>query len=938
MKKISTLVLVAMLLSFILASCGTPTPPHEHTFATGWTADATGHWHGATCEHTTEKADFAQHNDADGNGKCDACLYILFTLDTVTVNAPDGVTVSANLTAQTGTDLVFTATVSDKYLLFAEGADFVEKTTDGDTATYKFKVSAVNENSEVTITKEKYVFVDEITTGEGVIDEYLEIYTYGGELTVNFTTPGTYYIYSDNEWVTFNDMRVMEIVVEEAGDVTLNASIWTFDEVEELVYNYYIVEAETVIVMTEAATDYVLPSNIEVVLQYTATEKGWYTVSFESEDFEGISSQGVTTYVSESGTIIEKYLSVPTEELPEFATSYTVSWNVEKLVPTVVQAGDNTLTFQSNTSNLMSFTATEDGAYAFVLTLDSNSLAYWSSYIDYDETVVEYLRNTYSTVYVTEYLTAGETIEFLVINITEEFDEETYETTLVDCEITDTLTVTNLGYAIDVEADTITGMVDSDGCINTIYNPYDEQTTYYVNAGEGVVIVVGDEEYSSYDFVIEANGFASFILKSEVEEATEVEIVAKAVVYEIYTGFGSNYAYDLIPGKAYTLTTYDMMNYATYIFTWDNEDISILRGETPLVSGEAFVYTLGDVFTLVNNGTEECFASFDLVDPMSQGELMIGENSVDVFYMNGVAQYIDMTFGVAGMYVINPADGEENLAVIYKGTDGDEDITTFPFEFTVLEGETATFAISSSKTGVTEDTVNFTIDNMYEPFSSAPNGAYEVKDPDGNVIFGFNFQPVDGKKYGTVEIDEYYWWGPESATYTFAITAKNTIVLWDEDNTLYTPDFTIQAGMGGTWELSHPDYRLPITLEQVSGVDYSSANDVFAGTYWVDDTNTYTLMFAYNPRNGQYMGQFYNEDYSVYIEFFFTVINIDGMGNYEIAISDVNAMFGDIDLFSGIPAYGDGGIFVWSDLSQLDVMFKTVDGSEGVQYWFYPAE
>lgn len=34
---------------------------HTHKFADGWTKDETGHWHAATCEHTTEKDGFAAH-------------------------------------------------------------------------------------------------------------------------------------------------------------------------------------------------------------------------------------------------------------------------------------------------------------------------------------------------------------------------------------------------------------------------------------------------------------------------------------------------------------------------------------------------------------------------------------------------------------------------------------------------------------------------------------------------------------------------------------------------------------------------------------------------------------------------------------------------------------------------------------------------------------
>lgn len=36
---------------------------HEHTYSEVWSSDETYHWHNATCEHTTEKSNYEQHND-----------------------------------------------------------------------------------------------------------------------------------------------------------------------------------------------------------------------------------------------------------------------------------------------------------------------------------------------------------------------------------------------------------------------------------------------------------------------------------------------------------------------------------------------------------------------------------------------------------------------------------------------------------------------------------------------------------------------------------------------------------------------------------------------------------------------------------------------------------------------------------------------------------
>ena len=40
---------------------------HVHTFATEWSSDASGHWHVATCEHTEEISDYAEHTYGEWN-------------------------------------------------------------------------------------------------------------------------------------------------------------------------------------------------------------------------------------------------------------------------------------------------------------------------------------------------------------------------------------------------------------------------------------------------------------------------------------------------------------------------------------------------------------------------------------------------------------------------------------------------------------------------------------------------------------------------------------------------------------------------------------------------------------------------------------------------------------------------------------------------------
>ncbi|MCQ2248424.1 MAG: hypothetical protein MJZ50_05370 [Treponema sp.] len=53
---------------------------HQHTFAATWSSDVTGHWYAATCDHTTEKKNFAAHTSSGSATResaevCTVCGY-----------------------------------------------------------------------------------------------------------------------------------------------------------------------------------------------------------------------------------------------------------------------------------------------------------------------------------------------------------------------------------------------------------------------------------------------------------------------------------------------------------------------------------------------------------------------------------------------------------------------------------------------------------------------------------------------------------------------------------------------------------------------------------------------------------------------------------------------------------------------------------------------
>ncbi len=67
MKKLNlSLLIILVSISIIgFVGCKDPEPAHEHEFSDSWSKDETYHWHAATCEHTTEVSDKAEHSFGD---------------------------------------------------------------------------------------------------------------------------------------------------------------------------------------------------------------------------------------------------------------------------------------------------------------------------------------------------------------------------------------------------------------------------------------------------------------------------------------------------------------------------------------------------------------------------------------------------------------------------------------------------------------------------------------------------------------------------------------------------------------------------------------------------------------------------------------------------------------------------------------------------------
>lgn len=100
------------ILSFLTALCFVPMAfmltacDHEHTYAEEWSSDATHHWHKATCEHTDEKSEYAEHDYSDDyDTTCDTCGAVRVA----PVDAWDGTVATALPAEDNGTITIYTA-------------------------------------------------------------------------------------------------------------------------------------------------------------------------------------------------------------------------------------------------------------------------------------------------------------------------------------------------------------------------------------------------------------------------------------------------------------------------------------------------------------------------------------------------------------------------------------------------------------------------------------------------------------------------------------------------------------------------------------------------------------------------------------------------------------------------------------------------------------
>lgn len=106
---------------------------HQHTYSDEWSTSETQHWHAATCEHTDQKKDLANHVDANDDGKCDTCGYQMKTGgETEGIPAPvgtNGLVIEKTTTAYelSASAPAIDIAVDDIKVYFAKGTEKLEE-------------------------------------------------------------------------------------------------------------------------------------------------------------------------------------------------------------------------------------------------------------------------------------------------------------------------------------------------------------------------------------------------------------------------------------------------------------------------------------------------------------------------------------------------------------------------------------------------------------------------------------------------------------------------------------------------------------------------------------------------------------------------------------------------------------------------------------------
>lgn len=713
MKKLSILVLFAMMLAVLFTACG---EAHDHTYSDKWTTDSENHWHKATCEHTDaiaskgahtdtdedgacdvcglgdahnhnysdewcndaenhwhaatcdghadEKIVVTPHADSDENGICDVCAYNIFYTVSVDYDA-DLITLAGDLTTKASSTVSFSATVGGKYLVSANGAQQSgDAVTNADgTVTYSYTVENVSSQDVVVeLAAERFNYAEVVATGTASFETLSSFSFAETEFEVEIPAAGYYVIVSDVIDVDFFGTEEGAIVADEAGTYTVTARYFSWEDSDEgLEFNYTVLEASLDITLDESGEGYILPANIYLNISFVAPAAGNYFITSSVLGLawnDDISINGIYVQASEAGEVFEFSLlyNDETENVFEF------DWTTITPEAVVLNKGANTFDVTYGQYTLVSFTADAEGNYAFGFETSYVFAFYESIYCTYTSSA-------------TYYLEAGETVSFYVYY---PYAEEDYTENA------------QVYPALSIYEDNLVS-ADNDGEIYAFLNDLSDSwssNNFTFTAAEGTLIaLVGEGELEWVDTldVIDVAGESMVLIavKTTEENATEASVYVSEKTYELYLELGENEV-TLTPGVIYNLYLIVDDTYVDVTLDWDNDSVFVyLQNEDSYTAGSTAMWYYDEYnWTIINDSFDDVTLTMTLGYPSAGGEdveydgsftvtcatfgtsayagkydYVIDEFGAVTVYSNGsLTQNVMISVGMGGVYTVQFAD------------------------------------------------------------------------------------------------------------------------------------------------------------------------------------------------------------------------------------------------------------------------------------------
>ncbi len=867
-------------------------PPNGNTDATG-TGDGntttgdnknpvTDDSSGTTADNTNPPEPPHTHVDADGNGVCDdeTCGEILFY--TVTIEAPENVTVSANkLTADPGKDVTFTVTADTAYRIKASNATFEGKvkSEDGNAYVWTYSVKSLSANVAVNVTAERTVYGAAVDSGYGSIALEEGKMVYYTPMTVTVPAAGDYIIYAvdvtNGEPIKFTfeeggDREAqLEFTAEAAGHIELLSYFFAWsDPVDEfgdpltaIEFEYYVVSKADLNVTLNGLSGegYTLPTNVVMNVSVTLPTTGMYQLVSDVANLSCNYSQEILILnATEDGQTIT-FTMILYDDV--FGT-FDFDWEIENLSATQLQLGNNTVTTSYGKYVTLSYTVEAIGSYRIAVAHEDADLFYWS--VDYGT-----MSGYYSNAHVfDETLSVGDVITvYLELSVEDEYED-----------IDTVVTVEYLGKILG--SDHVAAAGSGENGAKNAFDPGYNSGWYLFQAPDGAQIGVMQEDgtiawESSIEVYLNEEVFAFYV--KAAEGIDEVILDINKQNYSQTLSVGEN-TVTLKPNRDYTITLSGLTEtssstpykkYYDFILSWTaDENLQVTYQGNPYESGTTITgyRTSSSSYKLVvtNTSDEEMTLTLTLQDPNAQqqgGDSGDETNRGEAYTLSG--KY-NVNFRNNLAYVLSFSDG---TLVIVDEMSGDYSGT---YAYTVDDAYTVTL----TQNGEVVSALMIAFDTDGYPTFAAPmmvaqpmvwvgeasgDGGDDSGDDSGNtssLILGTN--AFDVPKNGELELT---FTATVTGTYTFTMTDANGYLSYiddagDSNGFEYGNSFSIELNAGdaftvylSTWDYEADNIEFTIALEGDSGTgdgdDTPAQKTIANGTYQVNFVmdGMYVLVF-----------------------------------------------------------------------------------------------